>query len=40
MIRRTVIRSIRSTKAAIGSTNSGVVAFQIPASTEGIRCSP
>jgi hypothetical protein len=38
--RREVNRSVRKTSTAIGSTTSGVVEFQMPASVEEIRCSP
>jgi hypothetical protein len=37
---RVVIRSVPNTRAAIGSTISGVVAFQMPARTEETRSSP
>ena len=38
--RRPVNRSVRNTSTAIGSTNSGVIEFQIPASSDETRCSP
>ena len=38
--RRAVSRSVRNTSTASGSTISGVVAFQMPASIDSTRCSP
>ncbi len=38
--RRAESRSVRKINTATGSATSGVVAFQMPASTEETRCSP
>ena len=38
--RAAVSRSVRKTSTASGSTISGVVAFQMPASIDETRCSP
>jgi len=32
--------SVRKTRTAIGRTTSGVMPFQMPASSDGTRCSP
>jgi hypothetical protein len=32
--------SVRNASTAMGSTTSGVIPFQMPASNEGMRCSP